>query len=213
MEVLILYFVLFFPGVYYSGFTAAEIIPFSMLRELSRTLTYSIPSIALLWYIITDKKGFTSLEKIRPRKPDLVSFGIGLPGLIVISLFVSLLAFIFSRYMGLATPPKIEGPSSVMGFVVLVFSCLGTGYLEESFFRYYLLTRLETVVPKMALRIALSTLLFSLCHMYEGPWGLLNSVLAGVFLSVLFIRYRSIHGIAWAHGAYNLFVYTMGTLL
>jgi len=52
--------------------------------------------------------------------------------------------------------------------------------------------------------------LFSLCHVYEGPWGILNAVLAGIILSLLFIRFRSLHGIAWAHGAYNIFVYTMG---
>jgi membrane protease YdiL (CAAX protease family) len=62
----------------------------------------------------------------------------------------------------------------------------------------------------MAIRVLFSTVLFSLCHIYEGPWGILNAVLAGIFLSVLFNRYRSIHGIAWAHAAYNMFVYTIG---
>jgi len=209
MEALILYFVLFFPGVYSSGPLGAETIPFSLLRELSRTITYSLPSLALLWYLITDKKGFSSLNEIKPRKPDLVSLGIGLPGLIIISLIISLLAYLFSQFLGIPTPPKVEGPATVAGFIVLFFSCLGTGYLEESYFRFYLLTRLETAVPNIVLRIAASTLLFSLCHAYEGPWGILNSVLAGVFLSILFLRYRSLHGIAWAHAAYNFFVYSM----
>jgi len=93
----------------------------------------------------------------------------------------------------------------------MVFSCVCTGYLEESYFRYYLLTRLENLFTKDAFRIAISTFFFSLCHMYEGPWGILNAVLAGVLLSVLFVRYRSLHGVAWAHGAYNIFVYVMGS--
>jgi len=211
MEALILYFVLFFPGAYGFSLPAGEIIPFSALRELSRTLTYTVPSLALLWYLITDKKGFSSLNlnRIKPGKPEVYSLAAGLPGLIIISLFASLLDYFLSQPLGLSAPPKVEGPSTVPGFIVLVFSCLGTGYLEESYFRYYLLTKLETAVPAIPFRIAVSTLLFSLCHLYEGPWGVANALLAGVFLSILFIRYRSIHGIAWAHGAYNLFVYVM----
>ena len=185
-------------------------IPFSTLRELSRTITYSIPSLALLWYLITDRKGISAIDEIKPNKTDLLSFGIGFPGLIVISFFISFLAWFLSPYLGLAASPKVEGPSNVAGYIVLVFSCLGTGYLEESYFRYYLLSRLESAVPNTIIRIAVSTLLFSFCHLHEGLWGIINSVLAGVFLSILFIRYKSIHGLAWAHGAYNLFVYSMG---
>ena len=211
MEGLILYFVLFFPGIYTSPFPAGGMetaaIPFSILRELGRTLTYTIPSLALLWYLITDKRGFSSLDEVRPYKRDLFPFAIGLPGLIIIGLFISLLVSFFSK---LPPPPRVQAPANIPGWLVMVLSCLGTGYLEESYFRYYLLTKLENPIPQEALRVALSTVLFSLCHIYEGPWGILNAVLAGVLLSVLFFRYRSLHGIAWAHGVYNIFVYVMG---
>jgi len=213
MEAIILYFVLFFPGVYYTGFSGMESIPFSMLTELSRTFVHTVPSLALLWYLITDKKGFSSPNVIKPRKPDFLSLAAGLPGLLAISLFVSLLAQLLSPYLGINIPPKIDGPSDILGFIILVFSCIGTGYLEESYFRFYLLTKLENSVPKTAIRIALSCLLFSLSHVYEGPWGILNALLAGILLSLLFIRFRSLHGVAWAHGAYNMFVYIFMSLV
>ena len=204
MEALILYFVLFFPGIYTSPMT--ELIPFSMLRELGRTMTYTLPSLALLWYILPDKKGFSVLSKQKPRKKDIFPFITGLPGLIIIGLLISLLVPLFS---GIKAPAQVEGPSGIPGWIVVVFSCISTGYLEESYFRHYLLTKIETPVT---IRIAISTVLFSFCHMYEGPWGILNAVLAGVLLSVIFIRFRSLHGIAWAHGAYNIFVYLMASL-
>ena len=213
MEALILYFVLFFPGVYYTGASGGETIPFSTLREISRTLTYTVPSLALLWYLITDKKGFSALKIEKPGKPDYLSFAAGMPGLMAISLLISLLAHFLSPYLSLSVPLKIMGPTDTLGFIVLVFSCLSTGYLEESYFRYYLLTKLEYSVPKTGMRIALSCFLFSLCHVYEGPWGVLNAVAAGILLSALFIRYRSLHGIAWAHGAYNMFVYIMSQII
>ena len=211
MEALILYFVLFFPGIYVSPFPfgQTEAIPFSVLRELGRTFTYTIPSLALLWYLILDRKDFYALKELRPRKRELLPFVTGLPGLIIIGLSLS---FLMSLFSGPNTPPRIEGPTGILSWVVMVFSCLGTGYLEESYFRFYLLMKLEDPLPNELVRIALSTILFSLCHMYEGPWGIINAILAGVLLSVIFIRYRSLHGIAWAHGVYNIFVYAMGKL-
>jgi len=217
MEALILYFVLFFPGVFSmsfpaQGFEAANLIHFSLLRELGRTLTYTLPSLALLWYLMSDKKGFSALEGEKPHIRDLIPFAAGLPSLIIIGIGISFLVSRFSGFLGLSPPLKVEAPGSIPGWIVMIISCLTSGYLEESYFRYYLLTRLENVVPWEVLRIVFSTALFSICHFYEGPWGILNAVLAGVLLSVLFIRYRSLHGVAWAHGAYNIFVYVMGAV-
>jgi len=211
---LILYFVLFFPGIYSTGIGGgneiAETISFSIVRELGRTLTYTIPSLALLWYIFPDKKGFSSLKQEKLQKRDFLPFAIGLPGLILIGLGISfLVSFFYLRY-GLALPVKVEAPVSVLGWIVMAFSCLGTGYLEESYFRYYLLTKLEKQQPNVWIRIIFSTILFSLCHIFEGPWGIINAMLAGFFLSWLYDRFRSLHGIAWAHGAYNIFVYFIG---
>ena len=211
MEPMILYFVLFFPGVLNSSIReVTTIIPYSILRELSRTITYTIPALALLWYLISDKNGFSALEEEKPCKNDIFPFIIGLPGLIAIGLGLSLLITFFSGSHNLTMPPKIEAPHNIAGWVVLVFSCLGTGYLEESYFRFYLLTKLENYLPQVVFRIMLSTALFAVCHIYEGPWGIANAVLAGVLLSVLFVRFRSLHSVALAHGAYNIFVYVVG---
>jgi len=217
MEALILYFVLFFPGVFSSpfpaqGIDAAALIPFSVLRELGRTFTYTIPSLALLWYLISDKKGFSALADEKPRIRDLIPFAAGLPALIVTGFGISFLVSHFSGLLGLPQPLKVEAPGNIIGWIVMVASCLASGYLEESYFRYYLLTRLESAVSPEVLRILFSTVLFGFCHFYEGPWGILNAVLAGVILSVLFVRYRSLHGVAWAHGVYNIFVYVMGVV-
>ena len=226
MEPLILYFVLFFPGIYASGISgetvSAGTIPFSTIRELGRTLTYTIPSLALLWYIILGKVSSDKMpEKMKwipfhgfkkPQKRDLFPFATGLPGLILIGLAISSLVSFFINFENIPPPLLVEAPGNTLGWVVMAISCIGTGYLEESYFRYYLLTRLENRLPNPVFRILVSTVLFSFCHMYEGPWGILNAVLAGLFLSALFIRYGSVHGIAWAHGAYNIFVYVMGML-
>jgi len=237
MEALILYFVLFFPGVnawsaiislapgVVGGAEAIRTIPFSIIRELGRTITHSLPGIALLLYLISGKssdkvsavppgdKSFRLLKATIPAKRDIIPFVIGLPVLIIIGLFVSFLASLFARlYGGFSPPLLIEGPYSFWGWVVLILACLGTGYLEEIYFRYYLLTKTESLIPSPALRVVFSVLLFAVSHIHDGPWGVINAALAGLFLSALFLRYRSLHGIALAHAGYNFFVYAMGAV-
>jgi membrane protease YdiL (CAAX protease family) len=92
----------------------------------------------------------------------------------------------------------------------MILSCLGTGFLEESFFRFYLFNKLDNRFTGERARLLLSTVLFALCHIYEGPWGVLNAAMAGCFLSILFLKYRSLYGIAAAHGFYNILVYATG---
>ena len=215
MEALILYFVLFFPSVFASAGALPEVesIPYSMIRESTRFLTYTLPSLVLIWYLVTDKRGVRAIRGLKPEAGDFKPFAIGLICLICIGFGISYLVTFLSETLGLPIPPQMESPSTILGWTVLTIACLGTGYLEETYFRYYFLSRLKSAIPQTSLRIILSTGLFSLCHLYEGPLGILNSVLAGILLSVLFCRYRSLHGIAWAHGAYNLFVYAIGTVL
>jgi membrane protease YdiL (CAAX protease family) len=61
--------------------------------------------------------------------------------------------------------------------------------------------------------LAFSVLLFSICHIYEGPWGFLNSVISAAILGFIFLRYQSLHGIAAAHGLYNITVYLINSSL
>jgi membrane protease YdiL (CAAX protease family) len=131
---------------------------------------------------------------------------IGFPGLIFIG---TVLALVSSLAAGFPSP-QVEAPGDAPGWTVMVLSCLGTGFLEESFFRFYLFNKLDNIGERK--RIVLSTLFFALCHVYEGPWGVLNAALAGSFLSVLFLKYRSLYGVAAAHGFYNIFVYAIGAL-
>jgi len=215
MEPLILYFVLFFPSLYAVPFqgTDSGIITFSLLHELGRTLTYTIPALALVWYMMSDRNGLSALREEKPTVQDALLFGIGFPSLVILGLGISFLVPLFHGYQDLTPPPKVQAPATIIGWIVLFFSCIGTGYLEESYFRFYLLKRLEYTLPRPVFRVILSTILFSVCHIYEGPWGIVNAVLAGILLSLLFIRFRSLHGIAWAHGAYNIFVYAMGNFI
>ena len=187
----------------------AEIIPFSTLSELTRLFSYTIPALALLWYLILEKKSLPlSLNELGLKKEDAVSLAWGFPGLVLAGVLITFTM----KTVYQETPIGVEAPDSAAGWAMMIISCISTGYLEESFFRFYLLKKLEDWVPFRPARVIFAVLLFALCHGYEGPWGILNAVIAGILLSVLFERYRSLHGIAWAHGLYNAFVYALSSL-
>jgi membrane protease YdiL (CAAX protease family) len=204
IEPLILYLVLFFPGaIPFSRFPPA----FSPWEALSRIFLYQLPALALVWYLLLRTKSLREWGITLPRRKDLLPGLLALPGLLLIGLTISLVIPLFNY---IEEGPKIESPSLPAGWLMLILSCLVTGYLEESFFRFYLSVRLEGAGLAPVKITLLSVLLFSVCHLYEGPWGTLNATLAGVLLSLLFLRYRSLHGIALAHGLYNIFVYAAG---
>ncbi|MDR0589546.1 MAG: CPBP family intramembrane metalloprotease, partial [Spirochaetaceae bacterium] len=170
LEPLILFGVLFLPGI---GFVSPGTLAFSVNRELSRILVHNIPALALIWYILGPARGMPlSKPGTGDLKPALIAF-FGLLG-IGFCAFLALLPF-GDRFPRLSIGP----PRTFLQWVVMVPSVLSSGYLEESYFRQYLLTRLEEADLSPRRGVFFSTLLFSLCHIYEGPPGVLTAAMAG----------------------------------
>jgi membrane protease YdiL (CAAX protease family) len=203
LEPLILYFVLFFPPVLSFGDPVPDAV-FSPVGEFNRIFFYNVPSLALVWYLVFMAKPVKQLAERHFRIKDLFAFIISLPALILISLSISLASNLMNM------PARaLPVPAHRAGWILLCVSCLSTGYLEESYFRFYLLNKLEEAGSALSIRVLGSTLLFAVCHIYEGPLGLLNSIMAALILSSVYTRYRSLHGIALAHGAYNFIAYVL----
>ena len=168
-------------------------------------MVYNIPALALVWYLLLTHKPLRKWGIRKPGLRDVKTFVLAFPGLFVIGLGFSLLSTLVP---GVSAVAELEAPTGPIPWIALALSCLSTGYLEESFFRFYLFRKLENTLPLWA-SFFMGVILFSFCHFYEGLWGILNAAAAGILLSILFIRFKSLHGIAWAHGAYNAFVYIM----
>lgn len=201
-EPIILYFVLFFSGQAVNG--GAEI-SFSFSRELSLIFLYNVPSIALIWYLLM-KNGGLKWSALRPGKGDVFSAAWAFPGLALSGFTIALVS---PHFTGIPQAPQIIPPSGFLPWLLLSFSCISTGYLEEGFFRFYLLSKRQEMGMSDTKAAIISTLMFSLCHIYEGPWGFLNAAISGLLLAYIFLRYRSLHGIALAHGLYNILAYVL----
>ena len=211
IEPLILYAVLFFrisAGSALSGEVAENSVEFSVITEMVRIFLYNIPSLALVWYLLLKVKSLKEWGVTLPGKRDLVPAGIALPALILIGLAISLASRHFDE---VPSGSRFLPPQDVASWIILIVSCISTAYLEESFFRFYLLSKRREMGLGSHRAVLVSVVLFSLCHVYEGPWGFLNAALSGVVLAFVFLRFRSLHGIAFAHAMYNLLAYILGT--
>jgi membrane protease YdiL (CAAX protease family) len=208
IEPFILYAVLFF-RISAGTMTPGEIAEFSAAAEIARIVLYNIPSLALVWYLLLKVKSAKEWGISFPGRKDFIPFVLTLPALILIGLTISMGSRIFE-----AAPAafRLSPPQDGVSWSILVLSCISTAYLEESFFRFYLLSKREELGLGPHRAVLVSTLLFSFCHIYEGPWGFLNAALSGVLLAFFFLRFRSLHGIACAHALYNVLAFFLVTV-
>ena len=210
VEAIILYIVLFFSGsaAQFTG-TAAGTEGFSSVNEIIKILFYFIPSIALIWYLLI-KSWKLEFWAVRPGRKDLTACLVTFPVLLITGFIIS---YISSAVNGASAQTTLYSPGNSAEWIILCFSCIFSAYLEESFFRFYLLKKREELNLNATSALMLSVALFSICHIYEGPWGFLNAVLSGTFLAFIFLRYNSLHGIAIAHALYNISVYIINAVI
>jgi len=208
IEPLILY-VLLFLRVSSGAASSGEDVEFSAVAETARIVLYNIPSLALIWYLLLKGKSLKEWGITLPGKRDLLPAAAALPALILIGITISVVSRFFTE---IPSGSRFLPPQNLVSWGILVVSCISTAYLEESFFRFYLLSKREEMGLGPHRAVLFSALLFSICHIYEGPWGFLNAALSGVLLAFLFLRYRSLHGIAVAHALYNVLVYALSAV-
>jgi membrane protease YdiL (CAAX protease family) len=136
---------------------------------------------------------------------DLITALFSFSGLTLIALALRLL----SRLTPLPGPPELTKPQEPLSWCLLIIFCLASGYLEEGYFRVYIEARLRAGGFGNRTRLLISCGLFTLCHLYQGPVGLCNAALAGLFLLLLYRKTGAPHGLALGHGCYNILVYVL----
>ena len=211
LEALVLFFILFFPK------NAAF---FSFPGEIGYSIFWRVPALILV-LLLLDKKPLFSPKK------DLIVLTAALCALMVAGFLVSLAA----AKTGFSPPIEIPLPAGIPGWIGVILLSLSIGALEEAYFRVYLPQRIlelfqassvssnhpaaaDPSVTNRFVTIAflLSGIIFALCHVYEGFWGVANALLASLTLSFIYIKSSSFPGIALAHGLYNVFVFLIAAL-
>jgi len=196
LTALALFFVLFFP---------LRLAPASPQGEILYSLSWRLPALVLVLLLLEKSREEGTLlysgPAFRPKR-DLPVLGLALPALCLLGFLAS-----FAAVRTGFPPPPVLTPSGYFAWAGVLLACLTTGYLEEAYFRVYL--PVQCAAFGRFTGFWFPVLLFSLCHVYEGPWGFANAFLAALFLSFIYRKTLSFHGIALAHGLYNAFAYVM----
>jgi membrane protease YdiL (CAAX protease family) len=136
-------------------------------------------------------------------------------------LAILILAIIFAfslitgsiRVEGFARPAPET--TSVLGYLVgAIVGFFFVGLYEEVMFRGYVLQRLAERAGKVP-AIIVSSVIFAFLHVFNpgsDPFGIFNTIIIGVLLSVLYFRTRSLWMPVGFHFAWNFFlgyVYSM----
>ena len=208
IEAFLLYLIIFFSQSLLGELTAKgniETIAFSIPMLIFSILIYCVPSLFLIWFLLYRKKRAEYRLK-KPKINDLYSGLTALPALLLTGLLIGIISAITGS---VPTEPQIASPSSPSGWMILCVYCLFSAYLEESYFRFYLLSKKEELNLTVPFALIISALLFGICHIYEGFWGFLNALIAGLLLGGIFLKYKTIHGIAAAHALYNITAFVL----
>ena len=96
-----------------------------------------------------------------------------------------------------SAPPAVWAP-------VLILAMGSVGYVEELFFRGYLVGRFRQVGATPVQAVLVSAVMFSLGHGYQGPAALVFSFIAGGLLGLLWLRRGHLAAFAGGHTVYNL---------
>jgi membrane protease YdiL (CAAX protease family) len=158
---------------------------------------------ALLIVYLTDIQGerdaVTGSKRFSP-----ATVVIAAAGLFGISFITALVAGLFGEVepsVFAAVPP---GEDELLRWIPLAVMMLSVAWVEELFFRGYLLTRLRQVGASSRGAIVVAALLFSVGHGYQGVGALVFSFAAGLFLGILWVRKPSIVNLTIGHAIYNV---------
>jgi len=213
-EMLLLFAAFFLPGYAAQGFMAVAG-PATDLLMLQSIIT-GIPQFLLMSYVAVfagatppAQWGFVRFELRDALRAAILLLGC----FAVVAPFIALIAALpadVTRSLTKGYRWGLQGASQIP--LALLFG-ITAGYREEFFFRSYLLGRLEELGVKVPLAVAASTALFCIGHVYEGPLAVAITAGLGVLLASAWLRRRSLHVVAIAHGAYNTLVLCLGLLL
>ena len=213
LEMALCFFTFFLPGYLSQGMEPSSG-PVSTSIML-QSIVLGIPQFLLMVYIASLSRetplagwGFSEF-----RAADSLRVALVLIGCFVIftpfAVLVLSLPSDVARYLSSGFRWRLASASQIP--LAVVFG-LAAGYREEFFFRSYMLRRLEQMGSPLPLSVAASTLLFSAGHYYQGPLGLATSAALGVLFASVYVRRRSLHVIAIAHGLYNASVLCLSLL-
>ena len=100
------------------------------------------------------------------------------------------------KTLGLSTPaeplPTFLVPQNLPEYVLALLLVMVVAVAEETIFRGYLILRFKIITKSPVVLVALSTVIFSLGHGYEGSAGLTVVIAMGTILALIYLWRKSL---------------------
>lgn len=107
--------------------------------------------------------------------------------------------------------PQALPPAGVEGWIAILLSGLAglilNSIAEELVMRGYLFVRIEQLTRSVYLAVAIPAILFAGYHIYQGAYGAISALIAGLILGVWFCKTRRLMGPVVAHTTFNMFIF------
>ena len=211
---IVIFLVIFLPGYLYQNSESAA----RSLSEPSfvlQNIVVGVPHVILLLYMILSNRSSSAAEyglvRLRFRSAPLIMAIQA--GIVLISGPVALIGRgLGGNSQGFVRTIQLD-IGKLSNLILLALMCLVTGYREELFFRSFFFVEVVALGQKEYVAIAVSTLLFSIGHLYEGIASFLGTAAIGIFLGWCFVRTRNIHLLAIAHAMYNYGIIVLTSLV
>jgi membrane protease YdiL (CAAX protease family) len=213
-EAVLLFLVLFLPG-YLAQPAGTSAVQVDTVRAMLESVILGVPQVLLILHLLRlqPEVPLEHFGLYRPRLSDaLRAAGASVGALVIAAPLVAAMALVPAlRELG-STGYRWNLHTAWELPLALAFG-LTAGYREELYFRAYLLGRFEqTGIPRAA-GVAASTALFALGHLYEGILGVALALVMGLYFSLVYLRSRSLHVPAVAHGLFNTALLALGLFM
>ena len=181
----------------------------AMLRDMTKGMLMFtlIVTVLMQWGIFTLNYAAlfteeTGLKGIGVRRITPLDLAWAVAFFLAAILVLSGLAWVMASF-GLEIPSEIELliPQDFQGRVLWVVVSITAGFCEEVAFRGYLMTRIRLLTKSNSWIIPtiISSLVFGVCHSYQGIAGFILISIYGLLFSLLYIRTRSLWPCIIAH--------------
>ena len=210
-EAALLFLVLFLPG-YLGGPAEVSAAAPDIVAAMLQSIAFGLPQVLLIVYLLRLQPGLPRerFGLVRPEGRDVGTTALALAGALALAaVFLAAQAFVPAVRALAATGYRWSLRSAGDLPLALVFG-LAAGYREELYFRAYLLGRFEQAGIPAAIGVVASTALFALGHVYEGILGIAFAAVLGLYFALVFLRSRSLHACAVAHGLLNASLLALG---
>ncbi len=165
----------------------------------SRLILWLYLLIIYIWVLKVEKQKFLLWSE---SKPSALFYLVSIASMLAAIILLAGILHKIESYFGWDNSEKLKAMLQLLwkNKLLLLFTTLSAGIMEELLFRGYLMPRLQLLLKNSWLTIIISSLLFGLAHYSYGSWSqVINPLFIGLIFAWHYQKYRNIKVLILCH--------------